>query len=164
MNDEWDLIIFDEMFCPHAYAIALRLKKERNIPFIPYSTGGQLTISLAAQLSLSKRCIVSDEPHHGILQLALRSFALTCFRERHRELKHFTHRRARFSSACSTLFSGLRERAVSKAQMAATYLFKRSLSSRNFTTQGRCLSARRFIDAVSWLPAPPHFHNRRLFF
>lgn len=46
-------LVLDEMFCSHGYAIAMRLKKERNIPYIAYATGGQLTAGTAEELSLS---------------------------------------------------------------------------------------------------------------
>ncbi|KAI6234939.1 hypothetical protein M3Y99_00745400 [Aphelenchoides fujianensis] len=58
MGTQWDLVISDDIFSPHGYSIGMRLKKERNVPYLLYSTSGQITTGTAEQKSLGKRRLV----------------------------------------------------------------------------------------------------------
>ncbi|KAI6222677.1 hypothetical protein M3Y95_00919100 [Aphelenchoides besseyi] len=54
LNVQYDLIIADPIFSPHAFSLSMRLKNERNIPYLFYSTSGQVTVGLTEPMSLGK--------------------------------------------------------------------------------------------------------------
>jgi hypothetical protein len=53
MNADWDLVVADNIFCAHGYAIALRLNQERNVPFILMNTNGNIPTTTSTYMALS---------------------------------------------------------------------------------------------------------------
>lgn len=51
---EWDLVIVDNIFTPHGYAIAHRLEEEKNVPYIMFSPSGQLAAHICEETALGK--------------------------------------------------------------------------------------------------------------
>ncbi|KAI6197864.1 UDP-glucuronosyltransferase [Aphelenchoides besseyi] len=58
LNVQYDLIIADPIFSPHAFSLSMRLKNERNIPYLFYSTSGQVTVGLTEPMSLGRNPVV----------------------------------------------------------------------------------------------------------
>jgi hypothetical protein len=54
LQTEWSLVFADNIFSPHAYAIAERLKKEHNVPYLFFSPSGQLAAHICEETALSK--------------------------------------------------------------------------------------------------------------
>lgn len=54
MDFDWDLVVVDNLFNPHGYSIALRLKEEKNVPFILFQTCGMTTTISGTSLALGK--------------------------------------------------------------------------------------------------------------
>ncbi|KAI6234936.1 hypothetical protein M3Y99_00745100 [Aphelenchoides fujianensis] len=55
MEQEWDLVVADDLRAPAAYAMAIRLKEDQRTPFLLYSTMGQLVAAEEEQLALERR-------------------------------------------------------------------------------------------------------------
>ncbi|KAI6222678.1 UDP-glucuronosyltransferase [Aphelenchoides besseyi] len=59
MNEaHYDLIIVDELFTNHGYAIALRLKAERGTPWMSYATSGMLNPAKMEMRSMGRNPVV----------------------------------------------------------------------------------------------------------
>ncbi|KAI6190906.1 hypothetical protein M3Y97_00169600 [Aphelenchoides bicaudatus] len=54
MEDDWSLVYADNIFSPHAYAIAMRLKEEKNVPYLMFGPSGQVATHICEELALSK--------------------------------------------------------------------------------------------------------------
>ncbi|KAH7705210.1 CBN-UGT-63 protein [Aphelenchoides avenae] len=53
LNQHWDLVVIDALFCPHGYAVATFLNRHRGVPFVVYSTSWVIPSS-AASMSLGR--------------------------------------------------------------------------------------------------------------
>ncbi|CAD5221876.1 unnamed protein product [Bursaphelenchus okinawaensis] len=59
VNQPWDLVVADDIFSVHAWAIALRLK-QRGVPFILYSTSGQVASATTQTMALGRNPIIKQ--------------------------------------------------------------------------------------------------------
>ncbi|KAI6234940.1 UDP-glucuronosyltransferase [Aphelenchoides fujianensis] len=60
MAKQWDLLIVDEIFTPHGYAMAMRLKKDRGIPYMMYATSGMLNPGHMEQRAMGRNPVVKS--------------------------------------------------------------------------------------------------------
>jgi len=63
MSGNWDLIVVDNLFNSHGFAVALRLKSEKGIPFILLDTCGVTTTIGSSTMSLGRNPILKSQPH-----------------------------------------------------------------------------------------------------
>jgi hypothetical protein len=45
MSAKWDLLVLDELLAPIAFAVGMRMKAERGIPYVLYPNCGEQTAS-----------------------------------------------------------------------------------------------------------------------
>jgi hypothetical protein len=60
---DWDLVVIDNLFNPHGYAIALRLKAEKGVPFIILDTCGVTSTISATTMSLARNPILKAQTY-----------------------------------------------------------------------------------------------------
>lgn len=74
----WDLVVADDIFAPHAWAMALRLRR-RGVPLVLFSTCAQLTAAAASNLALGRNPVLrpflfARAPADGRAAFSVRSF------------------------------------------------------------------------------------------
>ncbi|KAI6195058.1 hypothetical protein M3Y96_01190700 [Aphelenchoides besseyi] len=55
LNIQYDLIIADPIFSPNAFSLSMRLKNERDVPYLFYSPSGEVTVAVTEPMSLDKK-------------------------------------------------------------------------------------------------------------
>ncbi|CAD5227146.1 unnamed protein product [Bursaphelenchus xylophilus] len=59
VNQNWDLVVADDIFSAHAWGIALKLK-QRGVPYVLYSTSGQVASTTAQTLAYTRNPVIKQ--------------------------------------------------------------------------------------------------------
>ncbi|KAI6174447.1 UDP-glucuronosyltransferase [Aphelenchoides besseyi] len=60
LNIQYDLIIADPIFSPNAFSLSMRLKNERDVPYLFYSPSGEVTVAVTEPMSLGRNPVIKS--------------------------------------------------------------------------------------------------------